>query len=348
MNQPRDSKDDDADGGKQWRRADSSSRYHAALKEVSDSYPLATEGLMRADRHRLRRWQQFLDSVDLEAINSLLGYLISSSSSLDEAGENNDLSFLPDRIAGDVRISLEGLMSGHLQTTSDAMRDIIETELLIRDFALDTNQIDKWRNTSNDMLWREFRPALLRRRQAAALGVNHSDLPGAVDYAAHSELLHVGKSRLFPRTPESGARAGHRAISVLDSLADIMFHGASAVQSVDMLLNATGCPRPDSNAVLAAVSHASGDLRQARAATEAIERITAKNLSRDGNLTAMLFESGLVVIFNPHMKKMSFYRTNRIDFRTLHRSVSHDQSASFSLISLGESEAIEKESGQSR
>jgi hypothetical protein len=337
---------DDTYDMSQWPRADSSSRYHAALKALADSYPLATEALMRADRHRLRRLQQFVDPVDLEAVNSLFGYLISVSRSLGETRENHDLIFLPDRVMGDVRIALEGLMSGYLQTVSDAMRDIIETELLIRDFALDATQINKWRNTSKDMLWKNFQPSLLRKRQAAALGVNARDVPGATDYSAHSELLHVGKTRLFPRTPESGAMAGHRVTDVLNSLADIMHHASSAVRALDLFLDAIGCRGPDSGESLAALSSASGDLSRARSAVEAIERIAADRLSQDGNLTTVLFESGLVLAFDHDAGRLSFYRTNRIDFRSFHRSVTKDGSASFSLIPLGEGEATEDDSDE--
>lgn len=149
-NQPLGYMDDDIQDISQWPRVDGSSRYYAALKAAAECHPLATEGLMRADRHRLRRWQQFIDPVDLEAVNSLFGYLISASQILDKSGDNRDLIFLPERIAGDVRIALDGLVSGYLQTVSDAMRDIIEAELLVRDFALDTSRINKWRSTSKE------------------------------------------------------------------------------------------------------------------------------------------------------------------------------------------------------
>jgi hypothetical protein len=338
VNQASDVSDDDTNGGPQWPRADSSSRYHATLEESAGSYPLATEALMRADRHRPRRWQQFMDPIDLKAIDSLLTYLISVSRSLNEAIGTRDLAFLPDRTADDVRISLEGLMSGYLQVASDAMRDIMETELLIRDFALDPSQIEKWRNASEDVLRKSFRPAHLRQRQAAALGVDIKDVPGATDYSAHSELLHVRQPLLYPRTPESGAMAGHRAINVLDSLADIMYHGSSAVQALDLLLSAISHSGLDSAETLAALASASQDLELARSAVEALERNIAERLLEDGNLTALLFESGLVIAFNRDASKVSFYGTNRIDFRTFHRSVSKDQPASFALTSLDQDE----------
>src|SRR5260370_18441726 len=109
-----------------WPRADSSSRYHALLNESAEAYPRVTDALMRADRHRPRRWRQFIDPVDLQAIDLLLDFLISVSESLTGDSETRDLAFLPDRIADDVRISLEGLLSGHIQLASGAMRDVMQ------------------------------------------------------------------------------------------------------------------------------------------------------------------------------------------------------------------------------
>jgi hypothetical protein len=145
---------------------------------------------------------------------------------------------------------------------------------------------------------------------------------------------------LFPRTPESGAIAGRRATAVLDSLADIMQHGSNVVQALDLLLSATGSPGPDSGKSLKALFAASDDLRQARSAVEAIERTSAEHLPDNEKSMTVLFESGLIIFFNLVSKKMSFYRTNRIDFRTFHRNISKDQSASLKLIPLGESAAV--------
>ena len=84
--------------------------------------------------------------------------------------------------------TLEGLLSGYLQTSSDAMRDAMETELCIRDFALDPRQIQRWLNADEDTLNRYFRPNNLRQRQANALGIDVTEVPGATDYKAHSKL----------------------------------------------------------------------------------------------------------------------------------------------------------------
>jgi hypothetical protein len=165
--------------------------YYAALQEISKSYPLVTEALMRSDRHRPRRLQQFIDAVDLQAMERLLEFLMSASHLLAGDKQMNDLAFLPIRIGDDVRMSLEGLLSGYLQIASDAMRDAIETELLIRDFALNPAQISIWRNADEALLRRSFKPFDLRDRQAKALGINVRDLPDSTDYSAHRGLCET-------------------------------------------------------------------------------------------------------------------------------------------------------------
>ena len=220
------------------------------------------------------------------------------------------------------------------------MRDIIETELLIRDFVLDPDQIDKWRNADDEALRRNFQPVHMRQRQANARGCDIRDVPGATDYAAHSQLLHVGRSSLFPRSPESGAMAGYRVISILDAIGDVMFHGTSAIQALDLLLNTIGRPALDPNQALAALASASDDLSDARAAVEAMERLAAESLSADGTWQVVLFESDMIIAFNPDTEKAATYNTDRIDFRTFHRSITDEQSATFNLIPLGEMERI--------
>jgi len=313
-------------------RADPTSRYHATLEESAKSYPLVTEALMRSDRHRPRRWQQFIDPVDLQAIELLMGFLTSTSNLLEEDDGTSDLAFIPTRIADDIRMSVEGLLSGYLQISSDAMRDIIETELLIRDFTLDLQQIDRWRNASERVLRERFQARHMRRRQADALGVPISDVPGATDYSAHSKLLHIGPPLLFNRSPESG----HHAIYVLDALYDIIFHGISVAQAIGSFLNAINRPASGLDATLAALRFSLEDLNRAHAAVEVMERRTAESLSAS---TVNIFENGLVIAINQDASRADFFSTDRIDFRRFHRDVSAGETASFALTPLGSSEA---------
>jgi hypothetical protein len=314
-------------------RADTSSSYYGMLQESAEHYPLATDALMRADRHRPRRWQQFIDPVDVHAIDLLLGFLMASSDAL-EASASPDLDFLPTRIADDVRMSFEGMLGGYLQVASDAMRDVIDTELLIRDFALDPRQIDRWLNADEGLLKREFKPVDCRQRQAKALGVPRDEVPGATDYRAHSQLLHVGRPLMFARSPESGHRASH----VLNAVADIMVHGISAVEGLELLFAAINLSGPSPGASLAALQRALDDLTRARAVTERMERRAAESLWPSEKGEVLIFENGLVIAIGQDASKVDFYRTSRIDFRDFHRGVSDQQSASFELIPLQDTE----------
>jgi hypothetical protein len=130
--------------------------------------------------------------------------------------------------------------------------------------------------------------------------------------------------------------AGHEAIQVLNLLSDVMYHGFSAVQALDLLLNAISHPGPDPAETLAALAAASEDLELARSTVEAMEMRIAEGLAEGENLTATLFESGFVIVSNLDASKVSFYQTDRIDFRIFHRGFSEDQPASFTLTSLGE------------
>jgi hypothetical protein len=315
-------------------RADTFSRYYDMLQESAENYPLATEALMRADRHRPRRWQQFIDPVDIHAIDLLLGFLKASSDALAAESASHDLDFLPTRIADDVRMSLEGVLSGYLQVASDAMRDVIETELLIRDFALDPRQIDRWRNADERLLRRDFQPVRCRERQANALCVHIDDVPGATDYAAHSKLLHAGPPLLFARSPESG----HRAIYLLNAVADILVHGISAVEALVLLFRTINVSGPAPGAPLVALQRALGDLTRARAATEGMERSAAESLWPSKEGAVQIFENGLVISIGQDASEVDLYRTNRIDFRQFHRGVSDQQSASFELSPLQDTE----------
>jgi hypothetical protein len=328
----------DSSSGSEWGdppKADPSSRYHAILQESAERYPRTTEDLMRADRHRPRRWQQFIDPVDLQAIELLLDFLASASRTLQGWDGTRGIAFLSARVADDVRMSLESLLSGHLQLASDAMRDVLETELLVRDFALDTAQIARWLSADDTVIRNNFRPVHCRRRQARALGVNINDVPGATDYRAHSQILHVTETFL----PALSPAAGHQAIHVLDAIYEIMFHGRSSVRAIADLLNATGHNVANVGTTLTALNDALADLDRAHSATEAMATRIAESVSPNERVLVWIFESGLAVSFNRDTNQAASYSISRTDFRRLHREVSPEHAASFEMRSLGDLEA---------
>jgi len=215
------------------------------------------------------------------------------------------------------------------------MRDVLETELLIRDFVLDTAQIRRWCSADEDVLRRNFRPVHCRQRLATALGVDIKDVPGASDYEMHSKMLHVRP----PLLPALSPASGHEATYVLSVISDIMFHGASSVRAVADLLNATGHDTPEPEATLTALIDAAEDLDAALRETDAMAQLTANASSATEHLRLWIFESGLVVSVNLDTKEPAFYALSRTDFRHLHREVTPEHPVSFELRSLGDVES---------
>lgn len=320
--------------GQPW--GDAYSPYDALLKENAKAYPLVIDSLRRSDRHRLRCWQQFIDPTDLQAIELLLDFLISASNLLKKNEGTSALIFIPERIADDVRVSLDGLLSGYLQIPSDAMRDIMETEFLIRDFALDPEQINVWRNADENVLRRKFRPVHLRQRQASALGVPITEVHGATDYGTHSRLLHVGPPLLFSRSPQ----LGHEAVHVLDSLNEIVGHGISIVEALAALFSAIEVSAPDSKATLVALKSSFEDIKRARNATAGIGRAIKDRFSASDYGQILILETGLIIAMAEDNSSADFFHTiDPIDFRHFHREVSAKGMRTFTLASLGSGEA---------
>jgi hypothetical protein len=282
---------------------------------------------MRSDRHRLRRWQQFFDPIDLNAIELLLVFLTSASQQFRESDQTVAVSFLSARIADDIKLALECVLSGNLPLASDVMRDSIETELLIRDFSLDTDRINQWSNASEEILSKQFRPVRCRERQAKALGVKINDVPGATDYKMHSKILHVGP----PLVPALSPAAGHEVTFILSTIADIIFHGRSAINALTSLLKATNHHTPKSKDALRALDRAAKDLDTVINITYGIENFIAKAISPDGRAKVLIFESGLVVAVDMESRQQTFFAASGSDFRRTHGNISRERPLSFEL-----------------
>jgi len=73
----------------------------------------------------------------------------------------------------------------------ESMRDVMEIELLIREFQNGPQRIQEWAQSDNATLKKKFAPGVLRQIHANRLGVKPQDLPEHSDYQAHSVGVHV-------------------------------------------------------------------------------------------------------------------------------------------------------------
>jgi hypothetical protein len=121
------------------------------------------------------------------------------------------------------------------------MRDVLELNLLLKDFVADETRIELWLNASSSVIKKQFSANTLRQRLANRLGLQACDLPDYNDYQAHSQILHVcpvmsdtGKFLAVPG--RSKAMVGRDAIQwIVLSVQDMYHHAAAILTSIDEL-----------------------------------------------------------------------------------------------------------------
>jgi hypothetical protein len=93
-------------------------------------------------------------------------------------------------------------MSGYVAVAFDAMRDVLEIENLLRDFANQPANVDAWLTADEKTLLKKFSPVKVRERLHAGQDRNLAQAPESVDYRGHSMALHVGPHRTL--IPDKG------------------------------------------------------------------------------------------------------------------------------------------------
>ncbi len=108
--------------------------------------------------------------------------------------------FFARRALADVEVGLVSAYHGMLSVATDAMRDMMEIQLLLRHFSNEPSDLERWWQSSKKDRKRDFGPARLRKIHQGRIGVAVASLKEVQDYASHSGMLHV--------TPEPGPRRG--------------------------------------------------------------------------------------------------------------------------------------------
>src|SRR5262249_23755200 len=101
------------------------------------------------------------------------------------------VQFLVTRAKGDIEVGLEAILAGQPGVVCDAMRDLMELELLLDDFRHDPSAISDWLTLDEKARLRQFSPDELRKRFAKRVGADHKTLGITACYKMHSKLLHV-------------------------------------------------------------------------------------------------------------------------------------------------------------
>lgn len=168
-----------------------SDRYSEQLRALSETHPRLAASLGRAHENRVERLESYQRGLRFAGLEELLEHFQQLEGVYQKSRKLRRLTFLVRRLQGDFCTAIEAGLSGYLAVAIDAMRDVMEIELLLREFYWEPGSIETWLNADGREQHRNFRPAVLRERHAARVGKSADQLADYIDYKGHSMFLHV-------------------------------------------------------------------------------------------------------------------------------------------------------------
>lgn len=182
--------------------------YRAALQSFTVTHPRVGAVLLAAEETRAERLTLMAGGQRLKGLEEFVTRLETVVSAWNEDESLGRLAFMVKRAQADFEIAIEASLSGYPATASDAMRDVLEIEMLLLDFYLEPTRVDEWLNAERDVRLNRYSPAAVRKRVLeSGLHEVATSPTVAADYRSHSEALHVVPN--WP--PVAELRRGHVA-----------------------------------------------------------------------------------------------------------------------------------------
>lgn len=173
----------------------------------------------------------------LPALDQVLAHCQALTEHLSQHANVGDLAFLVRRLEADFEIAIEALLVGRQSVVADSMRDVMEIEMLLRDFAARPQNVEAWVKADNRTLQKTFSPKEVRRRLANDLYPGKGlDLPEADEYAVHSAGLHPSPEPHPHREKGRETQAGD--LEIVFQSGEILEHAVRAFVACDLLLGA--------------------------------------------------------------------------------------------------------------
>jgi len=168
------------------------SPYFASLGQLTTSLPRLANALRQAEEQRARRAAALLSGARFKGLDEMLRHFDELLHEFAAEPALDRLAFLIDRSRADFETATEATLSGYVAVAADAMRDVMEIENLMLDFAITPAHVDEWLTANRGTLLNRFGPATVRKRLHAAGEGAYATTAESVDYRAHSAALHVG------------------------------------------------------------------------------------------------------------------------------------------------------------
>lgn len=163
--------------------------YEELLEKLGEARPRVAGVLSSAHRSRVNHLGAYVDGVRLGGVEELLNHLDGLTGALADVQDQLAVRLLLERSRADFELAVDALLGGFAAPAFDAMRDVMEIELLLLDFSVTPGNAARWLKATNDERWNVFRPRAILKR-LAAWGVISFDQARTVDYAGHSASLH--------------------------------------------------------------------------------------------------------------------------------------------------------------
>lgn len=229
---------EDTDPAGEGERVDPDELYVLMLSLLESQGSKYVEPLLREHHHS--RGNRLFTLVTLGSVLPGFDQVLAHSETLENYFESHPnltrLTFLIARARADFEIALEALLVGRQSVVADSMRDVMEIELLLRDFTARPGHLDTWLTTDDRERWKRFAPKEVRRRLANdAYPGKGFDLPEADEYAVHSAGLHPSPE-LHPYREKERDPTMHEGKALLEA-GEILEHGTRLFLAVEGLLN---------------------------------------------------------------------------------------------------------------
>ncbi|MEV0773816.1 hypothetical protein [Nocardia salmonicida] len=179
--------------------------YSELLSTLQKSRPLLVQALILAEQRRSERLKRLLEGARFRGLEQLFTYLWAAEKAYAETPAIAGVAFLVERVRADYQTALEATLSGYQGVAADAMRDVMEIECLLLDFASSPGNAKEWLNADERLRRSKYWPVKVRERlQDRGVEPFAKDDFEPIDYKAHSESLHVnpGRSAIATRGPD--------------------------------------------------------------------------------------------------------------------------------------------------
>lgn len=214
---------------------DTHHRYGVDLAAIAPKLPRLASVLQKAQLYRAATTAALKDDARFKGANSLLHHLDQIAELFKQEPTLNPLAFLIRRSCADFEAATEATLSGYIAVAFDAMRDVLEIQYLLMDFATTPAHINEWLAADERTLKRKFSPVTVRQRLKTAGVGNLGENGASADYRGHSMALHVRPgSSLIPVKGHQNLQPMHQDIGFWE----IFEHSRGLWSAISMVVHA--------------------------------------------------------------------------------------------------------------